>query len=423
MSGSRRPVIDSSAHFNDPALAQMETAAPVLRALRLALSFLLLGAVALGQECPGDCNGDAEVTIDEIVKARRIAGGAPLSECEAADLDSSGGVDGQEVARIVESAAGECAPQPAAPAAGQPVSINAAALSANPGAVVAMRVSVTAPGQTVAALQNYLAYPQATRFLANGSGQPDCSLSSEASAALATFAFSPAGCDPASNCERVLAFVDASATALSLGGLKIVYRCQVQVDAAAQPGFRAITVLGVATTDGAGNPIGTSAFNGGIVVRAPATPTPTPTDTPTVTPTATRTPTATITPTATETSTTTPTETSTATPTAPPSATATPTATASITPSTTATANPTSTPTTTPTANPTATATAPACAGDCNDDGVVSLAELVRAVGIGLGRGSVDDCPSLDANADGAAQVEELVASVGDSLGSCAGGP
>ena len=64
----------------------METAAPVLRALRLALSFLLLGAVALGQECPGDCNGDAEVTIDEIVKARRIAGGAPLSECEAADL-------------------------------------------------------------------------------------------------------------------------------------------------------------------------------------------------------------------------------------------------------------------------------------------------------------------------------------------------
>lgn len=392
----------------------METGAPVSRALLLALPFLLFGAVALGQECPGDCNGNAEVTIDEIVKARRIAGGAPVSECQAADLDSSGGVDDQEVAEIVESAVGECAPQPVTPSAGQPVSINAAALSANPGTVVAMRVSVTAPSQTVAAIQNYLAYPQVTRFLANGLGQPDCSLSSEASAALATFAFSPAGCDPASNCERVLAFVDASATALSLGGLKIVYRCQVQVDPAAQPGFRAITVLGVATTDGEGNSIGTSAVNGGIVVRAPATPTPTATNTSTVTPTSTRTPTATVTPTASATSTTAPTQTSTPTPSA--TATRTPTATPSIG----ATPTPTSTTAGTDTPTPTATPTLRACTGDCSGDGTVGVAEVVRAVGIALGRGTVDDCPSLDGNGDGAAQVTELIASVADSIGPCA---
>jgi hypothetical protein len=389
----------------------------------LILSPFLGRGVSLAQPCPGDCDGGGQITIDELVTVRRIAGGVPgasLGDCEAADLDASGDVSAAEVMEIEQEAIGRCAPQPSEPPPPpQPVTINAAALTAGVGAVLAMRVSVTSTGVIADAFQNYLAYGQSTRFLPNQSGSPDCSLSSEAEGALATFAFSPPGCDPAVDCERVLAFVDASAADVEIGGLKIVYRCQVQVAADAPLGFRPINVLGVASSDAEGNTLATSAFNGGILVRPPATPTPTFTETPTATPTASETPTATPTETFTASATPSPTETATNTPVA----TDTPTPTVAATSSPTPTATPSATATATPTATPTATVPVAECTGDCDADGTVTVAELIRAVRIALGAGSVDDCPSLDANGDGTVGVEELVAAVRDALGPCAGEP
>jgi hypothetical protein len=118
---------------------------------------------------------------------------------------------------------------------------------------------------------------------------------------------------------------------------------------------------------------------------------------------------------------------------------ATPTATVETTPTATATvgvATPTSSPTGSPaestptptvseaaaTATPSPTQSSPSCTGDCNDDDVVTVNELVRAVGIALAGGSVAECNAADRNASGTITVEELVSAVNAALAGCAAG-
>lgn len=119
---------------------------------------------------------------------------------------------------------------------------------------------------------------------------------------------------------------------------------------------------------------------------APATPTPTPTDPPTATATSTVLPTAT--PTATE------------------MATATPTA--------------TDPPTPTATATPTATVSPNApCDGDCDGDGVVTVAEVVRGVNLALGTVAIAECPAFDGDGSGEVSVDELIRAVLRALDGC----
>ncbi len=138
-----------------------------------------------------------------------------------------------------------------------------------------------------------------------------------------------------------------------------------------------------------------------------------------------QTPTLTATPTATPTQTPTPTLTSTVTPTATPSTTPTetPTATPTATPSVTETATPTPTETATssrtPTVTPTPTATRIPCSGDCDADGQVAIAELVRIVRIGLGMQSVALCEAADRNDDRVVSISEVIAAVNRALDGC----
>lgn len=59
---------------------------------------------------------------------------------------------------------------------------------------------------------------------------------------------------------------------------------------------------------------------------------------------------------------------------------------------------------------------ASAITGDCNDDGVVDIAELIRGVVIALGTRQLDDCEAFDANGDGTVDIAELIAGVGLAL-------
>jgi hypothetical protein len=161
------------------------------------------------------------------------------------------------------------------------------------------------------------------------------------------------------------------------------------------------------------------------VVREAFTPTPTATLTPTpalpvtVTPPATRTATplptataassATATPTGSPTATGLPTTTGTASPTRAPSATVTPT----LPPS------PTSTPPPDATVTPTATRTPIGCVGDCGNDGVVTVAELIRAVNIALETLPLDVCTAIDRDGNGRATIDELLQAVNNGLGEC----
>ena len=57
-----------------------------------------------GVACPGDCDGDGEVFVNEVTMAVRIlAGDAPLSECPAADADGDGEVLVTDVTRAALS--------------------------------------------------------------------------------------------------------------------------------------------------------------------------------------------------------------------------------------------------------------------------------------------------------------------------------
>jgi murein DD-endopeptidase MepM/ murein hydrolase activator NlpD len=78
-------------------------------------------------------------------------------------------------------------------------------------------------------------------------------------------------------------------------------------------------------------------------------------------------------------------------------------------------------PTSTPTSAPGATPTPLACAGDCDGDGVISIAELIRAVGIALGTVPLDACVAADPLSDGRVTIAELVRCVGSAIGNCRG--
>lgn len=105
----------------------------------------------------------------------------------------------------------------------------------------------------------------------------------------------------------------------------------------------------------------------------------------------------------------------------PNSATATPTHTLvpTSTPSPTNTMGPTNTPTRTNTRKPTPTIVPGPCYGDCNDDGMVAINELILAVNINLGNASVDACMLADDNGNGQVSIDELIKAVNRALYGC----
>ena len=72
-----------------------------------------------------------------------------------------------------------------------------------------------------------------------------------------------------------------------------------------------------------------------------------------------------------------------------------------------------------PTPTPTPTPTPPTCAGDCDGNGIVTVAELVQAVSLALGENAAP-CGDADLDADGRIVINELVAAVGAALDGCA---
>jgi hypothetical protein len=60
-----------------------------------------------------------------------------------------------------------------------------------------------------------------------------------------------------------------------------------------------------------------------------------------------------------------------------------------------------------------------ACPGDCDLDGFVSIAELVRAVNIALGELPLRRCAELDVDDDLVVAINEIVRAVAAALLSC----
>jgi hypothetical protein len=84
----------------------------------------------------------------------------------------------------------------------------------------------------------------------------------------------------------------------------------------------------------------------------------------------------------------------------------------------TATRTPASTPSYTATPRPPTPTPAP-CSGDCDGDGVVRVAELIRGVRIALGLLDLSECGGLDVNGDSSVGIGELIRAVNSALGNC----
>ncbi len=65
--------------------------------------------IAGAPPCPGDCNGDGTVTVDELITGVGIAlGNLPLTACPAFDQDNDGEVSVNELVDAVNAALNGC---------------------------------------------------------------------------------------------------------------------------------------------------------------------------------------------------------------------------------------------------------------------------------------------------------------------------
>jgi Cys-rich repeat protein len=90
----------------------MRTAASVLGALALVV-MLAVSAPASEMPCVGDCNGDCEVNINELILCVNIAlGMQPIDACEACDCQNNGMVPINCLILSVSNSLNGCGPQP-----------------------------------------------------------------------------------------------------------------------------------------------------------------------------------------------------------------------------------------------------------------------------------------------------------------------
>jgi hypothetical protein len=71
---------------------------------------ILVGAHPAGAACVGDCNGNGEVTVNELVSMVNIAlETAPVSQCRNGDSNGDGGITVAEIVTAVTKALNGCA--------------------------------------------------------------------------------------------------------------------------------------------------------------------------------------------------------------------------------------------------------------------------------------------------------------------------
>ncbi len=313
----------------------------------------LVSTVASGaaQPCTGDCNGDRDVTVDELITCVNIAlATQPLAQCPECNAGTDADVDIDDLVGAVNRSLNECPPLFTATPTESPT---ATGTSTPTSTVAPTETETKTPTATLAA---NTATPTLTESPTRTPSDTETPTPTESPTATATASETP-GTPVGTASATITALPDSTTTPT-----------QPTVD----------TPTPVATvTDTPGTPVGTASAT--ITATEAATTTPTAVDTqPTATATDVGTPaTPAATATATHTADPAATVTSTAAPTAPPTATvaftstvpptetasptptdtATPTATSTDTATVTSTPSPPSTPTASPTATPTETST------------------------------------------------------------------
>lgn len=204
---------------------------------------LVTGAPLRAEQCAGDCNGDGQVSIGELVTLVRLALGQPASApCPAWSGRTPTIAD---LVTAVHSALVGCAgAEPTGPAAGSTpapsgdVVVHAGSASGAPGSTVSVAITLGRGGVAVQATRNEIALDPAgaatigARRRADGTLVPDC----KATSGLAEMMFLPKDCIPGSTCSGLRATVLNTAGAFEEGAT--LYSCPVAIGAGAAPGSR-----------------------------------------------------------------------------------------------------------------------------------------------------------------------------------------
>lgn len=84
-----------------------------IRWLTIVVALLCLPFAKADAACTGDCDGDASITVDEILRGVNIAlGSLPLDDCTVFDANTSGAVEVDELIAAVSSALAGCTVPP-----------------------------------------------------------------------------------------------------------------------------------------------------------------------------------------------------------------------------------------------------------------------------------------------------------------------
>jgi len=230
-------------------------------------------------ECGGDCNLDGYVLVNEVNRAVQILGGAPLSQCPAADTDGKGGVMANEVMLAVINLAEGCVQE------GQPlifahdrggmVTFTVGSVSGSPGQDANVTIGMSGGGGDLAAAQLDLLFDPTV--LDVGDPRSACTKDPRLSQDVLVVTTPD---DPAPDGKRRLRLfvgdVTAPITPFADGAIAT---CTFHINsgAAAVPATLAADRLNA--SDARGNVFGSQAVSGGVSILI-ATPTPVPAPTP-----------------------------------------------------------------------------------------------------------------------------------------------
>jgi hypothetical protein len=218
--------------------------------------------------------------------------------------------------------------------AGAVVVIDVGTARGDLGTVVSVEVVLNTDEDDVAATENVVAWLPPLRLLS-------CTRNPQTQRS-GFFSLLPGNCDPLANCTSLKAIMLSFNPVPTIPDGTVLYRCDVAIEAGASEGSYPLSCSRPAAGTAEGKPIETRCDDGSVEVNAPA-----------------------------------------------------------------------------PTATPDPRATPVPCAGDCNGNGAVSIGELVTGVRIALGEASLEECSAADPGGDGLVTIADLIRAVGSALDGC----
>jgi hypothetical protein len=168
---------------------------------------------ASAQVCSGDCNGDGQLGLAELIAGVAIAlGDSAVSGCRAVDANGDGTVRIDEVTRATVAQETHCAaPVAAAPRGGGVVTVAIGSANGNPGQLVSFPVTLDTGGLLVAGVQVDIGFTPTAPVARRSNGRPDCTVNAAIDKGGTSYAFQPSGCS-GPDCTGMRALVRRSTT-------------------------------------------------------------------------------------------------------------------------------------------------------------------------------------------------------------------